>query len=126
MAFIYYNPNPSSHRVGDCSVRAVSKALDCNWESAYIGLSAEGIALHDMPSSNYVWGLYLRKNGFSQYMVDSVCPACITVSKFAEENPEGVYVLATQNHVVTVIEGDYYDTWDSGDEIVLYYFAKEI
>lgn len=127
MAYVYYNPNPSAGaRVGDCTVRAVSKALDCNWESAYIGLAAEGIALHDMPSSNYVWGLYLRKNGFSQHMVDSVCPACITVGRFAEEHPEGTYVLATQNHVVTVVDGDYYDTWDSGDEIVLYYFEKEI
>ena len=41
------------------------------------------------------------------------------------DNPEGKYLLATGTHVVTVIDGDYYDTWDSGDEIPIYYFTKE-
>lgn len=35
MAFIYYNPNPMSRIVGDCAVRAISKALDIDWELAY-------------------------------------------------------------------------------------------
>ena len=125
MAYVYYCNNPGNIRVGDCSVRAVSKALNTNWESAYIGLTAEGLNLHDMPSANYVWGLYLRKNGFSQHMIDSVCPACTTVAEFADQHPEGTYVLATQNHVVTVYDGDYCDSWDSGDEVVIYYFEKE-
>ena len=125
MAYVFYNPN-HGNRVGDCTVRAVSKALDTNWENAYIGLAAEGIQLHDMPSSNTVWGLYLLKNGFRQKMVDSICPDCISVSDFAEEHPEGTFVLATPNHVVTIVNGDWFDSWDSSDETVLYYFEKEI
>jgi len=126
MAYVFYNPNPMNNRVGDCSVRAISKALNTDWTTAYVGLSAEGLAVFDMPSANYVWGLYLRKHGFKEHMVPSVCPNCITVSQFANEHPNGIYVLATQNHVVCVQDGNIYDSWDSSDEVVLYYFAKEI
>jgi len=39
MAYEYYNPNPMSRNVGDCSVRAISKALDTDWETAYIDIT---------------------------------------------------------------------------------------
>lgn len=28
MSFVYYNPNPQGKLVGDCVIRALSKALD--------------------------------------------------------------------------------------------------
>lgn len=41
--FRYYNPNPRNRSgVGDCTVRAVSKALGVSWESAYIDLVIQG------------------------------------------------------------------------------------
>lgn len=123
MAFVYFNPNPYNNRVGDCSVRAICKALDKDWEDAYIGLCAEGLSYKDMPSANYVWGMHLRKAGFEQEIVPSICPNCITVENFAEQHDVGRYVLACQNHVVTVVDGDYYDSWDSGNEIVLYFWS---
>ena len=125
MAFVLFNPNPKNARVGDCAVRAVSKAVGQDWTDTYIALCCEGLAFRDMPSSNFVWGMYLKKYGFEEHMISSVCPECVTVAQFAKDHPKGRYVLATQNHVVTVDEGNYFDTWDSGNEIVLYYFQKE-
>lgn len=125
MAFVFFNPNPKNARVGDCSVRAICKATGQSWKDAYIGLCAEGLVHKDMPSANYVWGMYLRKFGFEERMISSVCPACVTVAQFAEKHPNGRFVLACQSHVVAVIDGDYYDAWDSGNEIVLYFYRKE-
>lgn len=125
MPFIFYNPNPTNNRVGDCAVRAISKAVGQDWEEAYIGLCTEGLIFKDMPSSNYVWGNYLRKYGFEEETIPSICPECTTVAKFAEDHPKGRYVLATQNHVVATSGGNYFDSWDSGDEIVLFFFKKE-
>ena len=51
MAYIFYNPNPSNQRVGDCSVRAISRALDKSWEDIYLGLCAEGLIYNDMPQT---------------------------------------------------------------------------
>lgn len=124
--WVEFNSNPLGKRVGDCAVRAVGKAIGQNWTDTYIGLSAEGIALRDMPSSNYVWGMYLKKFGFEEHMIPSICPNCVTVSQFAEEHPKGRYVLGCQNHTVACIDGSYFDSWDSGSEIVLFYFKKEI
>ena len=125
MAYVYFNSNPRGLRVGDCAVRAMCKAVGQEWEDAYAGLCSIGFTYADMPSSNYVWGMYLRRYGFEQKMIPSICPNCTTVSKFAKDHPKGRYVLACQNHVVAVVYGDYYDSWDSGDEIVLYYFEKQ-
>lgn len=35
MSLIKYNPNPAGRNVGDCAVRAVSKALDVDWETSF-------------------------------------------------------------------------------------------
>lgn len=125
MSYKNYNANPTNKHVGDCTVRALSKALDCCWEKAYAGLIVEGYLYYDMPSANLVWGSYLRKNGFKRKSIPDDCPDCYTVLDFCKDYPEGVYVLALDRHVVCVIDGDYYDTWDSGKEIPLYYWTKE-
>lgn len=126
MPYVFFNNNPKNQRVGDCAVRAVSKAIGQDWQDAYIGLCAEGLALKDMPSANYVWGMYLKKYGFEEHMISSVCPDCVTVAQFAKDHPKGRYVLACQNHTVCCIDSNYFDSWDSGSEIVLYFYKKEI
>lgn len=127
MAYIEWNPNPVGRKVGDCAVRAVAKALNMGWEAAYIALTINGLQMGDMPSSDSVWGATLRQHGFKRENISNECPDCFTVADFAEENPEGVYVLGTGGHVVTVIDGDYYDSWDSDKEIpqFVWYRRKE-
>lgn len=126
MAFVFYNPNPLHKRVGDCSVRAVCKALDLDWDQAFLSMVVIAMKVYDMPSANYVWGLVLQQNGFSKLVIPNACPECLTVKEFAEQNPEGTYVLCCENdHVTTVCQGDVYDTWDCSDEVVMYFYRKE-
>ena len=124
MSYEYYNPNPKKHKVGDCSVRALCKALNKEWADAYSMLCSEGLHLADMPNSNYVIGMVLRKFNFEQKMMISTCPLCTTVFDFSVNHPEGTYVLITEDHAVTVKDGKYYDTFNSGEETVLYYFYE--
>lgn len=77
----------------------------------------------DMPSSNEVWSRYLEGRGFTYH---SLRPGNYTVRTFCEEHPQGVFVLGTGTHAVMAWDGDYYDTWDSGDETLLFYFVKEM
>lgn len=126
--WVPYNPNPiPGNRVGDCTVRAISKATGNDWEETYAGLCACGYVMSDMPSADHVWGSYLRKNGFRRYIVDDHGKDSYTVRDFCVDNPEGVFILAITGHVVCVVDGFYYDTWDSGGEIPIYYWksAKE-
>ena len=78
-----------------------------------------------MPSANAVWGAYLRSQGFKRHIIPNTCPDCYTLNDFCEDHPNGMYIVALQNHVVAVNDGDYFDTWDSGEEMPLYYFSKE-
>lgn len=121
----HYNPNPTGARVGDCTVRAISKAIGEDWARTFCGLCAEGMRLCDMPSANHVWGAYLRRRGFRRHALPDTCPDCYTVADFCREHPSGVYVLAISGHVVCVQDGDYYDSWDSGAEAPAYYWQKE-
>lgn len=120
-----YNNNPVARRASDCSVRAVSLALDTDWETAYIEMAVAGLLMGDMPSINSVWGAVLRQNGFYRENLPRTCPDCYTVSDFAFDHPRGVYVLGTSEHVVTLIDGDWYDIFDSADEIVQFYWYRK-
>lgn len=123
--WIEYNPNPSGRLVGDCSVRAVAKALDVGWQQAYSMIAAAGYAMNDMPSSNSVWGSVLRGNGYYRHVIHNSCPDCYTAEEFANDHPDGIFVLGFGNHVCTVVDGDIYDSWDSSKEIPQYYWYKE-
>lgn len=123
--WINYNPNPVARNVGDCSVRALTKALGVDWGTAYALICKNGYAMGDMPSSDAVWGSVLRQHGFEKRLVPNSCPDCYTVKDFSEEHPEGLFVLGLGGHVVTMIDSRYYDSWDSGNEIVVYYWEKE-
>lgn len=122
--FSPYNPNPVHKRVGDCTVRAISKALGQDWETTYVGLALQGFVMSDMPSSNAVWGAYLRGKGFRRHIIPDTCPDCYTVADFAAEHPKGTYILAISGHVVAVVDGEWCDTWDSGDETPVYFWER--
>lgn len=124
--WVEYNPNPTGKRVGDCAVRAVACACGQTWEDAYVGLCLKGYELGDMPSANRVWGAYLRDHGFERRMVEADCKECFTVTDFCRKNKNGVFVLAISSHVVCVVDGCYCDSWDSGDEVPIYYWMKEV
>lgn len=125
MSYKFHNPNPWRNQVGDCTVRAVSKALEQSWEETFVGLCLQGFYMCDMPSANHVWGAYLKEHGFRRHIMPDTCPDFYTVMDFAHDHPGGTYILALPGHVVCVKNGDWYDTWDSGMEVPLYYWSKE-
>ena len=121
--WINYNPNPAARNVGDCSVRAITKALDIDWEIAFALIATNAFAMCDMPSSDAVWGSVLRQHGFTKHIIPNTCPDCYTIADFAEDNPVGTFVVGTGSHVVCVKDGDIYDSWDSSNEIGIYYWT---
>ena len=125
MTYQFYNPNPLGRLVGDCSVRALTKALNIDWETAYAKLYVNGFTMGDMLSSDAVWGSILRQNGFYKEIVPDTCPECYTAEDFANDHPNGIYVLGFGGHVATIVDGTLYDSWDSRREIPQYYWYKK-
>ena len=123
--FIFTNPNPQGLFVGDCVVRAIAIATNRRWYDVFADLSVKALELSDMPSSNRVWAEYLKDEGWTRHIVPDTCPGCYTIADFAGEHFKGTYIVGTGTHVVAVIHGDVFDTWDSSAEYPLFYFTKE-
>lgn len=81
--------------------------------------------MFDMPSSNVVWGAYLKNKRFTRHTIPNNYPDCYTVADFVKDNPNGKYIVATISHIIAVVNRNYYDTWDSGSEILIFYWRKE-
>lgn len=120
-----YNPNPVARKVGDCAIRALTVALNVDWETAYLLAAMNGLQMGDMPSADSVWGAVLRQNGFYRKSIPNSCPDCYTAGNFADDHPRGIYVLGFGGHVATVKDGVLYDSWDSSKEIPQYFWYKE-
>lgn len=122
--WIKWNPNPAGRNVGDCSVRAIARALDVSWETAYAMITVAGYSMCDMPSSDSVWGAVLRQHGFYREAIPNTCPDCYTAEEFCRDHPEGIYVLGFGGHVATAENGSLFDSWDSSREIPVYVWKK--
>ena len=120
-----YNPNPVGRSVGDCAVRAVAKALDTDWETAYIMLVANGFAMGDVMNADSVWGATLRQHGFYREGIPNTCPDCYTAQDFINEHPDGTFVLGFGGHTATAKDGILYDSFDSLNETPQFFWYKK-
>lgn len=124
MPWIKHNPNPAHKETIDCVVRAISVAEGISWDEAFKALTEQAYREKDMLSYNPTWANYLRDRGYELYGLPNTCPRCYTVADFAYDHPNGTYVLGTGSHAIAVIDGNYIDTWDSGNEVPMYFFKK--
>lgn len=128
--FVYLNMNPDKRHTIDCVIRGVSFVTDTDWETTFLRIAVECIKYHDMPEVNHVWASYLKQLGFKRYFIPDTCPVCYTVKDFCHDHPVGTYLLVIVGygtgggHVVAVRDGDYFDIWDSGNEVPTYYWTK--
>lgn len=123
--YIPFNENPLENDTGDCTIRAISLATNQSWVETYIGVCVQGLLLCKMPSNNDVWGAYLQYKGFIYETIPNFCPFCYTVKEFCRENNKGTYLLGTGTHVIYAKDGDYYDSWDSGNVIPIICWRKK-
>lgn len=126
----YYQPNKKDlkDKYGDCTIRALSKALSLSWLEAF-DLTIPYCREYQTPNiffaDNKTVREILDKLGFDYYGVSNrKGTKRPTVASFAKEHKAGTYILNVANHVVTVVDGVYYDTWDSGRKSVYGYYEK--
>ena len=124
MSYVYYNANPYKKTVGDCTIRAISTVTGLSWDIVYLGICFAGFENKDILSSNNVWQDFLYRIGFRRRVVPNSYINNYTISDFCLDHPVGRYILGTGDHVVAVVDGNYYDTADSGDDIVMYYWQE--
>lgn len=129
--FQYYQPNKKDlkDKYGDCTIRALSKALNITWLEAYDAMvpicrEYQVSNIFDCPISERKE--MLSSLGFTYYGVSNKKGTKRpTVKSFAKDNPKGTYIVNVSHHVVAVVDGTYYDTWDSGKCSLYGYFKLE-
>ena len=124
--FIQTNENPHQILVDDCVVRAISTATGRKWDDIYLDLMIEGFKEKNYPNYNSIWWNYLQEHKWTRHIIPDSCPLCYTLKDFCKDHKSGVYIVGDGRHAVAVVDGNYIDTWDSGNISVLYYFYKEV
>lgn len=120
--FQLYNANPKGKKAGDCVIRAFSLALNKSWDDTYTELCQLGMKMKAMPNDTVTYTKYAKDNNMEKCKVlleDGKKP---TVAQFAKINKTGTFVLRVANHLVTVKDGKYHDTWDSGSKSIYTYW----
>lgn len=128
-AMKYYNANTRDNRVGDCVKRAISLGLGMTYDEVSAKLNAIKRKLNlSAYNDNRVFSALLSSLGYSRIRISG--PDYPSLTEFAEAHPTGTYILGVTdknpergcNHMVTIINGDIYDSWDSHRTTVLFYY----
>ena len=121
--WIEANPNPAKKQVPDCVIRAICIALNKPWlevsDELYYQFARRE---YSVTCDDNIWGHYLYSLGFEPFLLPFTCPKCVTVNEFTKMYPKGIYIIGTGKHAVAVIDGNYYDSWDSGNEIPSFFW----
>ena len=128
MSYKYF-ASSKHKRACDCSVRCIMAAEGLYWGEAYKLLCDKGLKTMRMPDEIETIGAVLQDLGYTPEKAP-MTHSCnghkrrYTVEEFANEHKKGTYVLSVSGHVVTVKDGDWLDTWDSGLYKVFKVFRK--
>ena len=128
--YCYYQPNKKDLKdeLSDCTIRALSKALNVSWIEAFdlqIPLCREAQVTNIFAAPAKVRNALMDKLGFSYTGISNKAGSKRpTVDSFAKNHRSGTYICNVANHEVAVVDGKYYDTWDSGYKSVYGYYTK--
>ena len=125
--YTYYQPNKKDLKddYGNCVIRAFTKVLNKEWMQVFEELLPIVREFQCMPDEKTCYEKYLKSNGFAYHGISNKAGSKRpTVDSFAKEHKQGCFFLILANHVVAVVDGIYFDTWDSGDKSLYGYWEK--
>lgn len=126
--YVYFQPNKKDlkDKYGDCVIRSMCKALDMEWLDVFDEMQPISREMQVPFNCRPCYEKYLEEvKGFNYTGISNKKGTKRpTVESFARSNRVGTYVLRLAHHIVTVVDGFYYDTWDCGDYSLYGYWEK--
>lgn len=126
-----FNVNSRGNYTGDCVIRSLSVAYGMDYDEVHSKLGAikrKKFGNSDSWKFNSypVFEEFIRQHGCvrSGYAKDLGIAPETTLEQFCESYPEGTYCLIVcdsrnkPNHMVAVVDGDFYDSWYSAENTV--------
>ena len=121
----YYQPNKKDLKDenGDCVIRALTKALGKEWLEVFDELHPISRELQIPYNNRPCYEKYLEQKGLKYTGISNKKGTKRpTVDEFAKTHKTGTYILRVAHHLVTVVDGIYYDTCDSGSKSMYGYW----
>ena len=128
--YVYFQPNEKDLKdeVGDCVIRAVCKAFNMDWVTAFDRLCEYARKAQCLPNQYKATKPFLEDAGW--HYTSFKRGSKMTVADLAKmytlcSKPFIVNVcVGYRTHFVTVQEGKYYDTWDCGNKYIYGYWEQ--
>ena len=132
----YYQPNDKDlkDQYGDCVVRALTKVMSKTWMQVFDDLISYAKNLQCMPNGKQCYKPFQKKSKKNKKKKKKItyhgisnkkCSKRPTVDRFAKDHKSGIFFLNVANHCIAVVDGYYYDTWESGSCCLYGYWDKE-
>lgn len=115
--YYYFQPNSKDHNneIGDCVIRAICKVSGKSWKEIFDALCTIARTRQSLPNYSDVFSQYLESFGYKHKIVKKKLTVKYA-SLLSKSNKR--LVMRCEGHLVAAVDGDYYDTWDSGKKIV--------
>ena len=124
----YYQPNTKDLKdnYGDCVIRALTKVMNKSWMEVFNDMIPVCVEFQALHNNKVVYETYLKNKGFIYTGISNKKGTKRpTVESFNKDHKTGSYFVIVANHVVTVMNGQYFDTWDCGEKSLYGYWSKE-
>lgn len=118
-SFIKYNRNPNNERRGDCVIRAISLAFGEKYLDIANDLFNKKDGVDAVQAITFMLTLGAVPN-FAQSKKENRMP----LKDYCQIHKSGIFIACVGkndgniNHMVCCRNGDWYDTWDSGNDYV--------
>lgn len=125
--YMHFNPNDKDKKdeQSDCVIRALCKVMNKTWLEVFDELLPSARELQCMPNSKPCYEAFLLNHGFVYQEISNKKGTKLpTVDSFTKDHKEGVYVLRATHHIIALVDGNFYDVWDSGDCCLYGYWKK--
>jgi len=124
----FYNANPDSRQTGDCSTRALAKALGVSYDAALDLQCEEAKRSHFGLTSDETIDAILVAHGFRLFKQGSVKKGQKrkTVGDVAATTKGAIAVIRSAHHLSAVVDGVIYDTWNPSKKTAYSWLVKEV
>lgn len=106
--FIYYNANPDKKTISDCVLRALSLGTGLSYPTIRRKLY-HSAKLFECARLNVDCYAHLLEDVFKFPQIETFG---MTVGKFADAHPYGIYLVRMNGHISTIWWGNVVDIWD--------------
>ena len=125
--FTFYNANPKNRLTGDCTFRAISTAMNQDYNKTVMDMASMMCETGYVINGSKLEEKYMLSKGWvKHHQPKHPDGKKYTGRQFCKEYSKGTYVAHIGgHHIVCIKDGKVLDTWDSTRKCVGIYWTKE-